>query len=139
MLQHGRVAGHEGRSSETNDLPEGEVPRHDREDHAEWLERHKAPPRVRLDRLIREVLDRVLRVMVATHRALLYLSASLGDRLSHLLRDQPRVAVRALAQELGEPPHAAAALGDGPAAPGLERVLGVGHGRRDLLGRERLE
>src|SRR6184192_3871011 len=52
VLEHGSVPGHERGSREPDDLPEREVPRHDREHDTERLERDDAPPGVRADLLV---------------------------------------------------------------------------------------
>ena len=139
MFEDGCVAGHESWRRETNDLPERKVPRHDREDDPEGLERDDAPPRVRANLLVGEVAGGAPREMLGAERAFLDLGLRLVDRLSHLERRQARVPVGARSEERGERAHRDCSFRDGPVAPLDERVVGVGQGHPDLIGAERVE
>src|SRR5439155_721296 len=86
MLQDPRIARDERRGGEAEDLPEGKVPRHDREHGTERVEADVAPACVGPAGLRGEELLGVLGVIVAAPGALLDLRLALRDRLSHLER-----------------------------------------------------
>ena len=132
MLEQRRVAGHEARREEPNDLPERVIPRHDREHDTERLERDDALTRVRLHSLIGEEARRVIGVEVAIPRALLDLGEGLGDRLAHLRRDQARVAILAVAKHARQPPDRDRPLGDRDLAPCTECRVGCRDGGFDV-------
>src|SRR5438270_434363 len=95
VLEQADVPGHEGRSGETEDLPEREVPGHDGEHRAEWLEPLLGPARVGLDGLRSEVALGVLRIVAAAIGALLDLGDGGLAQLSHLQRHQAAESVLA--------------------------------------------
>ena len=142
VLEQADVPGHEGRSGETEDLPEREVPGHDGEHRAEWLEPLLGAARVGLDGLRSEVALGVLRIVAAAVGALLDLGDGGLAQLSHLQRHQAAESVLALLEQrrgAGEP---LAALGEaGPSPPPsrgggflellLDDCIGVGWERLD--------
>src|SRR5438552_4283085 len=139
VLEHGSVPGHERGSREPDDLPEREVPRHDREHHTERLERDDAPPRVRADLLVGEVARGVLGEMVGAEGAFLDLGLRLDDGLPHLERREPGVTLGALSEECRERAHRNGSFGDGTLAPFEERFVALGEGHLDLVAPERVE
>ncbi len=84
MLKKPNVARHERRSGKTKNLPEWEVPRHDRQDWSDRQKSHIAFGPFHRDRFVSEKSLRVLRVIATPPRALLYLSDRRLKRLSHL-------------------------------------------------------
>src|SRR5207249_9016588 len=119
--------------------PEGESPRHDREDRAERIDADVAPRRIRLARLLLQEARGVLGVVLRRPGTLLALRRALGDRLPHLERHRPRIVAllrpqkpRGLAQE-------GAALGERAAAPVEERDLCPGEDPLQLARRRLLE
>ena len=125
VFQDGRVAGHEPWCRETEDLPEGEVPGHDCQHHAERIERDEALTGFGLHRLGRQKSLGVLRVVVAAGRAFLYLGNPVADRFAHLRRHEARILPSIPPQHLGRVAHEGEALGEAGRAPpeiGLMRV-----------------
>ena len=87
MFEQHRVAGHEGRRRRAEDLPEGEIPRHHRQDHPERLVGDGAVARRAGRPLLGEERGGVPGVVVADHRGFSDLGARLGERLAHLRAD----------------------------------------------------
>ena len=139
MLEQRRIAGHERRRGEADDLPEREVPRHHREDDAERLVRDVALLRRRLHDLGGEEPLRVLGEELAAQGALLDLGLGLGDRLAHLERHEARVAIASFAQQRRETVHRHGTFGERARAPRDERVLRAGDRVLDLLSCVRVE
>ena len=88
VLQHGAVASHQRWRGEAQDLPEGEIPWHDRQHDPDWLECDVTVTGVGFDVFVGEKFRRVLGVEVAVPGALLDLSLSLDDGLAHLVGRQ---------------------------------------------------
>src|SRR5438128_1028142 len=142
VLEQADVAGHQGGGGETEDLPEREVPGHDGEHRAEWLEPLLGAARVGLDGLRSEVALGVLRVVAAAVGALLDLGEGGLAQLSHLQRHQPAERVLALLEQrrgAGEPLAALGEAGPSPASGRggsflqllLDDCIGVGWERLD--------
>src|SRR5690606_35699523 len=74
VFQHTNVTRHQGRRRETEDLPEGEVPRHNGEDGSERIVAHIAPRGVRLHRLVCQKRSRMFRVVLACPGAFFHFS-----------------------------------------------------------------
>jgi len=88
VLEERDVAGDERGRGEAEHLPEGEVPRHDREHRAERQPAHEGGPRaVGGEALVGEVRGGVRGVMAAGARALVDLGQRGAERLAHLLDD----------------------------------------------------
>ncbi len=90
VLKHAPVSCHQGRCQESVDLPQGEVPRHDSQHHAQRAKGHIGLRATGLDELVAQYPLRVLRVVTTHPGALVHLTQPLGDRLSHLVGDQRR-------------------------------------------------
>ena len=122
VLEDHPVAGGERGHGGADGLPEGEVPRHDGQDHAERLVRHERALGRRLARLILQKRLGVLGDVAAQRGALLGLGLGLSHGLSHLGRHQLRVAAGAGVERVGEAAEGGGALGvrgGGVAALGL--------------------
>ncbi len=89
MLENARIPSHEGRCREPKYLPEREIPRHDRQNDSDRLERNPALATLHLHRLVGEKALGVFRVVPTGCRALLGLSDARSNRLSHFQRHQP--------------------------------------------------
>ena len=107
VLEQQRVAGHQGGGRRPHDLPEGKVPRHDREHDAQRPEGDVAARCVRRRVLRRQHLGAVVGEVVECPRALLDLGARLDDRFAHLANRGHRERVALRAQARGAP-HATA-------------------------------
>ena len=92
VLQQHHVAGRQRGQAGAERLPEGKVPGHHREDHAERLEADVALGRGALDRLVGQQPRGVVGEPVGRPGALLDLGLGLDDRLAHLRGQQRRVA-----------------------------------------------
>ena len=98
VLEERRVARHQRRPGEADDLPEREVPRHHGEDDPDRLVADDVAPVARVDGLVGEDAGRGLGEVLARRGALLDLEAGLGERLAHLRHDELRQLLGALAQ-----------------------------------------
>jgi hypothetical protein len=134
MLEHARVARHQRGSGEPEDLPQREVPGHDREHDAEGHEGHVAAGGVRRDHLGGEEPLGVLRVVVAHPRALLGFRPSLGERLAHLHGHEARELVLPLAEPRRRAPEGTRALRERRAPPSDERGVRFSQDARDGFG-----
>jgi hypothetical protein len=105
MLQHRGIAGHQRRGGEAEDLPEREIPRHDREHRSQRPEHHLGVSAVELDRLGRQERLGVRGIEIAISGALLDLRAAFGERLAHFAGHQRRELVLAPAQDRARPRH----------------------------------
>ena len=105
MLEQTNVSGHQRRRGKAKDLPEREIPWHDRQHNTQRLEMHVAFRRVGFDNLIREMLLCVLSVIATNPGALLgFLHGGL-DGFSHLSRHQPREIVLLDFKDFGDAQH----------------------------------
>ena len=112
VFEQADIARHQRRRGETEHLPEGKIPRHDREHGADWLVTHITAPRVGRNALIGEKALGVLRVESATADAFRYLLDSCAQELSHFERDDPREPFFFLLEQLGGGEHPLRALGE---------------------------
>ena len=129
------VAGHQGGGDGAKDLPEGEVPWHDREDDAEWQVGDEAPGQIGLDFLRGEKFLGVVGVEVAPESALLDFGAPLGERLPHLERHEPGEGILSLPQECGSFAHRRRPREEIGAAPSLECGVKVAEDFVDFVAR----
>ena len=129
MLQHRSIARHQCRSGKTEHLPEGEVPGHYRQHYAQRLKGHKALAGVGGNGLVLQEPLCVVGVEIAVQRAFFHFGLSLSDRLAHLQRNNPAVALFVLAEVIGRAVHQDRAFRKGCPAPLYERVGGVRYGR----------
>src|SRR5437879_7842623 len=120
VLKNPRVPRHQRRGGEAKDLPEGKLPRHERQHRPEWFESYVAAGRVGLARLIRQKSLGVLGVVVTDRRAFLYLRLTLDDRFSHLEGHGPRILFSRGPQDSGGFPHLFCAIRKRPAPPFVE-------------------
>ena len=117
MLEEAGVAGHEGGRRETEDLPEREIPRHDREHGTEGQERHEAPAGVGRHHFRGEEALGVVRVVAAHPRALLRLRPAPRQRLAHLYRHQAGQLFLALVEQVRRAPHLRGPVGEARPSP----------------------
>ncbi len=130
VFEHRRIARHQGGGGEAEHLPEGEIPRHHRQDHPQGIEGHKRLGAAQVHRPPGQIGLGVVGEMIAAHGALFDLGQALGEGLAHLGGHQGGELVLAAAQHRGGGLHQPGALGEGGAPPGLERVVGgVGEGQ----------
>jgi hypothetical protein len=135
VLEDGAVARHQRRRRETEDLPEREVPGHDRQHDPDRLEGDEAPGGIRLHGLGREEGAGVVGVEVADPGALVDLRPTLAQGLAHLECHQIRVELGPVPQG---PPHRLQQLGalaEGRLTPGEERAVNLVDDPRDGVGR----
>ena len=134
VLEDGGVARHEGRRGEAEDLPVGEVPRHDGEDDAERLVGDVAGGGVGDDRLVGEEVFGVLGVEVAVPGAFLDFGLALGDGLAHFEGGDAREVGFALAEGARDSVEGGGTLGEGGETPVGEGGAGLAE-RGVYLGR----
>ena len=123
VLQQARVARHEPRGHEAKDLPEGEVPGHHREHHAEGNERDEAAAGVGGDGLRPQETLGLGRVVFAHPCAFLGFGPPLGEGLSHLDGHELRQCFLALAQKLGGAAQGKGPIGERRLTPGQEGLM----------------
>src|SRR5262249_11689441 len=86
MLEQDHVTGHQRRRGETEGLPQGEVPGHDRQNRTEGKAPYEALGYIGCDDLVGKVTRAVLHVTATGPRALFDLRNRAGDWLTHLER-----------------------------------------------------
>ena len=125
MLEQADVAGHQRGSEEAEDLPEREVPGHDREDDAQGIVAHVALGVLGGDALRGQDAGGVVGVVAAGGGALGDLGTRRDDRLAHLGGHRRGELFEVGFEQRGEAPH--------PEDAQVERLVGVGLGcaRRD--------
>ena len=116
----------------TEDLPEGEVPRHHRQHGAEGLEGDEAAGHIAGEGLVGEEAGGVLRVVVAGEGALLHLGLGLGDHLAHLGGDDPGQPLPVTAQALRGGAHQPRPLGEAGVPPPWEDGVRLSQGTVDV-------
>ncbi|MNN28131.1 hypothetical protein D3C81_1416890 [compost metagenome] len=84
VLEQRHIAGHQARREEANHLPERKIPRHHRQHAADGLVGDVAALCLGGDRLRLDVIGRVIGVVLAGGRTLLYLGQGLAAQLAHL-------------------------------------------------------
>ncbi len=99
MFQQRTVASHERRSGEAEHLPEGEIPRHHGQHHAERVESDERLRPADVHRLRRQIVLGMVGEPVALEGAFLDLDAAVVERLAHLLGHQPGEFVLAAAKD----------------------------------------
>ena len=117
VLQEADVARHERRSREAEHLPEGEVPRHHGQYHAEGLEGHVGRASISGDGPRGQHAFGALRGEVAVPRALLDLTLRLRDGFAHLEGDEAGEPLLVLPEVSAGFVHEVGALGQGRSAP----------------------
>src|SRR5947209_3774034 len=127
VFQYRRIAGHQRRRGEAEDLPERKIPWHDRQDHAERLEGDERFRAAEIDLLPRQETPSVIGEIIASRRAFLDFGAPVGDRLAHLLRHQRGELILLAAQDSSGFLHHARALGIGAPAPFWEGAVDRHH------------
>ena len=139
VLEDAGVAGHQRRRGEAEHLPEGEVPRHDREHDAERIEADVAR-RASVSRgCVGEEALRVLGVVVAGPGALLDLGLGLDDRLAHLEGHGDGVGGQVFSQEARDLAHAVGPGRKRHRPPLDEGGVRARHDALEVLGRGRRE
>src|SRR4051812_22540348 len=101
MFQQAYIPGHQRRRSESKDLPEGKVPRHDGQYRTNRLVTNEAARRIASDFFIGEKPFRIFRVVSATRCAFQSLRPGGFKRLAHFERHDARKAIDFLLQNLG--------------------------------------
>jgi hypothetical protein len=123
MLEQADIAGHQGRSGEAEDLPEGEVPRHDGEDGSDGLVTNIAAAGAHVDSFFREQALAVFDVVAAGEGAFGGLGARGSDGLSHLEGHGAGEGVFLRFEDVGGGREPAGAIGEGSAAVGAKRRM----------------
>ena len=139
MFEQRDVAGHQGRRHETEDLPEGEVPRHDGQDDAERIPAHVTVVAVGGDGLFGEDAGGVFGVVAASVRTLPYLRTGRLDGLADLLGEQRGELFHLMVEDAGQLAHAQRAMFERDFGIGAEGRVGDGDLRFDGVGAEGLE
>jgi hypothetical protein len=139
MLQQPDVPRHQRRRGKAEDLPEGEVPGHDREDRADRLIGHEAAGGGGLHHLVGEEALGVLRIVAAAPGALRRLIHAGFQRLPHLGRHDPAERFLLGLENLGGAGHHLRPLGERGAPVPLVRVGGASQAGFELRGGERIE
>ena len=141
VLEEPCVPGRECRGGEPEDLPEREVPRHDRQDDAQRLIAGPAAGPGRRNGLVGQCLWALLGVVLADPGALLDLGQGLGDRLAHLRHHQVGQRLLALAQPGGRVQEHRATVLDVRAGPvrlgrrgGVQELLDLRAGHAVVAG-----
>ena len=93
VLQHHRITRHQRRRGSPEHLPEGKIPRHHRQHHAQGVIRDIAFTRIGFHGFVAQIILGMLRIEITTGRAFFHLGARFAQQFSHLLRDQGRVLV----------------------------------------------
>ena len=135
MFEDGRVARHQRRRGEAENLPEREIPRHDREDRAERIERHEGFRPVPFDRLTRQHTLGMIGEVIAVQGAFLDLAEALGPGLSHLGGHERGKLLLAAAQTCSRGLHHLRTLAEGRLTPVLERFMRPARDGERLLAR----
>ena len=125
MFEQADVPGHQRGRRKSKDLPEGKVPRHDREDRTQRLEALLRAARVGRDGLRSEVTLGVLDVVATPGGALLDLAHSGLAQLAHLQRHQAGERILPLLEQHGSAGHALGPIGK--AGAGELGFLGIGY------------
>ena len=131
MFKQSDVACHQRGGEETEDLPEGEVPRHDGEHDAEGLPAYIAVVGLGRNRLGRKDAGGIVGVVAADVGTLEDLESSGFERLAHFERDQGGEVFGLVFQDGGELAHPEGAVLQRHVCVGAEGVGGEG----DLLTR----
>ena len=142
MLQQPDVPGHERRRGESEDLPEGKIPRHHRQDDTERLVEHEAFAVLRANVALGQVRFGILCVVPARGRALGRLFHSGPNGLAHLQGHQATELRTPRLEQVGRFHHDRGPLGEGGPAPPIPRLPRLGYTCLDLrfrVGRDRRE
>src|SRR5205814_8690260 len=111
VLEKPDVSGDQRGRGEPEDLPEREVPRHDREHDAERLVPDEAFHRIRLHLFVGDEPRTVLRVVAAADRALVHLGQGGALQLAHLQRHHPTELFASGLEDVGGTRHPLGPLG----------------------------
>ena len=137
VLEQTHVAGHQGRGGEAHYLPEGEVPGHHGQHHAQRLIADEAAAGIGFHQLVGQKSFGVLGIVLAAGRALQHLSPAVGDGFAHFQGHEAGQGILALAQQGGGAAQYAGAVGKGGGGPGgrgpvrlAQQALGFGPGER---------
>src|SRR5262249_7633946 len=141
VLEHATIARHQMRRRKPQHLPEWEIPRHDRQNDAEWIKGHERPGRrlgpcmtgahVAWNRLQKSL--GVFSKVFACERALLELGQRVGYTLAHLVGHQFGIAITVPADDLCRPHHQWRTNAEGSPAPGDLGLMNIGCDRSCLL------
>ena len=112
MLQKADISGHQARSDEAKHLPEGEIPRHDRQNHTERLVSNETFLCRRFDDLVGQESLCVFRVIAAHPGALGGLGHGRLERLPHFRGHQPPKRCFFGFENLARPAHHPPAFGE---------------------------
>jgi hypothetical protein len=129
VFEQADVSGHQCRREKTEDLPEGKVPRHHREDNAEGIPADVAVIAVGRNLFGRENACGVLGVIATGSGAFQHLLARGVERLAHLFGNDGGKVFRLVLEDRRELAHAQSAMFERNALVGAECFRGEG----DLL------
>ena len=132
MLEQNGVAGHEGGHHRAEDLPVGEIPRHDGQNHAQRLKGDEAVLGRARGPFIGEQTRGMLGVILAHERTFTDLGARLGQRLAHFAGHEMRVNAGFAPQHRCHRAQQPGAAGESNPAPVEESGVRAFH-RRGLL------
>ena len=116
MLQQTDVPRHQRRGGKAKHLPEGKIPGHHREYHAERLKMDEALRGIRFDHLIGEMFLGILGVIAANQRALFCFLHRGLDGLAHLQGHHAREFLLLVLENFRRAHHHLRALGETRAA-----------------------
>jgi hypothetical protein len=111
MLEQDGVAGHQGGHGRTEKLPEGKIPRHDREHDTQRLVDDPRGFRRAGRMLIRQPVGAVPGIVIADGGAFLDLGTRLGDGFAHFCGDQPGEIVALQSKDAAQRPEVVRAEG----------------------------
>src|SRR5450631_716011 len=112
VLEHSRVAGHEGGCSKSEHLPEGKIPRHDSKDDTQWIKGYERLRTADVDLPSCQKAFPILCEVVTVKGRLGDLRSSFRERLTHFRRHQLDEFIRPAAEQLRRPPHQACPFGE---------------------------
>ena len=122
MFEQPGIARHQGWRCESENLPEGEVPRHHGQHRAEWQVAHKALARFGLDGSVGKIPLGMAGIVTADRCALLDFGNGAGQRLAHFFGKHSPVVVGFGFKQIGYLVHALSARVE---THGLELRVGV--------------
>jgi hypothetical protein len=112
VLKHGRVPRHEGRCRKSEHLPEGKIPRHDREDDTQRIKSHERLRTADADCPSCKKALPILCEVVTVKGTLVDFRSSFRERLTHFRRHQLGEFVTPAAEHLRRPPHKGSPFGE---------------------------
>ena len=139
VFQQADIARHQGRAKKPEDLPEGKVPRHDREYDAQRIPAHVAVVAFGRDGLFLQNACGVIGVVAAADGAFEHFAAGGEQRFAHLGGEQGGKLFHLVLENAGQLAHAQRAVLERDLAVVEECLVGDGDFGLDGLGRKRLK